>query len=87
MGTLVITVTDASGSPQASASVQAARMVNTGKRCPSLVQGETDSTGVVRFERLKPGPYDIMIIGLEQPTTKTQIEDGKTTSVTLNMRP
>ncbi|MOA50645.1 hypothetical protein D3C78_1736900 [compost metagenome] len=83
MGTLVITVKDANGVPQPGVGVVAVRMVNTGARCPSMVESETDSTGVVRFERLKLGPYDISIIGLQQATTMTQIEDGKTTSITL----
>ena len=83
MGTLVIRVLDANGVPQPGAGVMAVRLVNTGARCPSLIEGEADSNGVVRFERLKPGPYDIKIIGLQQDTTKSQIEDGKTTSVTL----
>lgn len=87
MGTLEIRVMDASGVPQPGTGVMAVRMVNTGARCPSMVEGETDSTGVVRFERMKPGPYDLMITGLQQAATKTQVEDGKTTSVSLTKRP
>jgi hypothetical protein len=87
MGTLEIKVMNANGVPQASASVEAVRMVNTGARCRSTIQGETDWAGIVRFERLKSGPYEVFVFGPQQATTSTHVEDGKTTSVTLTKRP
>ncbi|MNX20377.1 hypothetical protein D3C86_503180 [compost metagenome] len=85
MGILEIKVLDVKGVPQASASVVATRLVKTGARCPSSIQGETDSAGVVRFERLKTGPFGIVVFGPQEATMSAQIEDGKTTSVIVTV--
>lgn len=81
VGTLEVKVLDASGSPVASASVEATRLVYTGARCMSTIAGETDAAGMVRFERMKTGPYSVD--GPENATASAQVENGQTTTVTL----
>lgn len=82
VGTLEIRVTDASGSPRASASVTATRLVYTGLKCLSMVSGTSDKEGLVRLERLRTGPYEVR---LDDPpaTASAQIAADQTTRVTL----
>lgn len=82
VGTLEIRVTQPSGSPLASASVTATRLVATGLRCPSTIEATTDGEGRVRFERMKTGPYDVRL-GDQSATASAEVEADKTTSVTL----
>lgn len=82
VGTLEIRVVDASGSPLASASVVANRLVYTGAKCLSIIEASTDGQGLVRLERMKTGPYDVRLSD-DSATASAQVEDGKTTSVTL----
>lgn len=82
VGILEIRVKDASGSPQASVSVTAVRMVYTGLRCPSLISGVTDAQGVLRFERMKTGPYEVSL-DAAAATASAEVEAGKTAMVTL----
>ncbi|MNX77454.1 hypothetical protein D3C86_1089970 [compost metagenome] len=81
-GTLEIRVQDASGSPQASVSVTAYRLVYTGAKCPSMISGVTDGQGLLRFERMKTGPYEVSLEAATA-TASTEVEANKTATVTL----
>lgn len=65
----------------------ALRLVKTGARCPSSIEGETDAAGIVRFERMKTGPYQILIVDSQEASASAHVEDGKSTSVTLTKTP
>lgn len=82
VGTLEVTVKDASGSPQASVSVTATHLVPTGLRCPAAISATTDALGVVRLERMKTGPYDVRLED-GSATASAQVNADQTTSVTL----
>jgi hypothetical protein len=81
-GTLEIFVRDASGSPQASVSVTAYRLVPTGARCLSMIDGVTDAQGLLRFERMKTGPYQVSLDGATA-TASVELEADRTAKVTL----
>ncbi|MBO9542690.1 carboxypeptidase regulatory-like domain-containing protein [bacterium] len=81
-GILEIRVQDASGSPQASVSVTAYRLVYTGAKCPSMISGVTDAQGLLRFERMKTGPYQVSLEAAAA-TASTEVEADKTATVTL----
>lgn len=86
VGTIEIRVVDASGAPVASASVMATRLVYTGARCPSMIDGTTNDQGLVRFERMKTGPYEVRLGDHSTTATATAsatVEAEKTASVTL----
>ncbi|HEY9855875.1 MAG TPA: carboxypeptidase-like regulatory domain-containing protein [Stenomitos sp.] len=82
VGTLEIRVLDATGSPMASASVMASRLVYTGAKCISMIDATTDEQGVARLERMKTGPYQVSL-GNFSATASATVEADQTTSVTL----
>lgn len=81
-GLLEIRVHDASGSPVASASVMATRLVYTGLRCPSTMEAITDATGLVRLERMKTGPY-LLSLQDSNATASAEVKANETASATL----
>lgn len=63
-GILEISLTDAVEGAQASASVVASfngPWNGPRPQCPSSVSSESDGSGMVRFERMRPGNYDIWV--------------------------
>lgn len=88
VGVLEVVVTDATGSPVASESVTASwNGVSNAwpqPRCPSMVQGETNQAGLVRWERMKTGPYVLYLYaGEKSASASTVVEEGKVTRVSL----
>ncbi len=84
VGTLQVRVVDAGGVGKANVGVSATRLVYTGLRCPSVISGTTDASGVVRFERMKTGPYEVRLSD-DSATASAQVDADTTASVTLQV--
>lgn len=87
-GTLEVAVTSPSGSPLASASVSATWVgvshVYPQPTCPSRVEGETDAQGLIRWERMRTGPYVVYAFAGEQTASASvTVEAGQVTRVAL----
>lgn len=82
VGIMEIRVKDASGSPQASVSLTATRLVPTGAKCMSMISGVTDAQGLLRLERMKTGPYQVSL-DAATATASVEVEADKTAMVTL----
>lgn len=74
--TLEIHVFDTAGAPAAGVDVRAIRQLPSGFRCPSQVDAQTGVDGVARIERLKPGPYKVLIIGDNGSASDLTLEAG-----------
>jgi hypothetical protein len=88
VGVLEVAVTDAGGAPLASASVMATWVgvsdVYPKPKCPSMVEGTADANGLVRWERMKTGPYEVYLFdGEKTASASAAVEAGKTTRVAL----
>lgn len=82
-GVLEVRVVDGAGTPLAGETVQAWREVYTGAKCSSSIKGTTDAQGVVKFERLKLGPYGVVMPGGMSDRIQTEVKADQTTTITL----
>lgn len=88
VGILEVTVLDAAASPQPGVSVSAYWLGQSGSapkaRCPSMVQGDTDANGVLRWERLKTGPYELRFYrGNQFASVSATVVAGEVTRISL----
>lgn len=82
-GTLEVRVVDSSGAPQAGVTVMAYRDVYTGAKCSSSIKDTTDAQGMIKFERLKTGPFVVQIPGGGSERVQVEVKPNETAAVTL----
>lgn len=82
-GTLEIQLVDQNDAPVAGQTVIATRMVYTGTKCASRISGTSDAQGVIKFDRLKTGPYAIVMQGQMTGTFQTEVKENQTAFLTL----